>query len=481
MSKRRLVRVQDAVHGLMKFRGLETAVIRLLETRELQRLRRISQLGLASLVYPGAEHSRHAHSLGAAYLAIRFGRQLQEAAAEFLPPLLQPGPVEIRDLAIAALCHDLGHGPFSHTWEDQCIGKSDFDRKREDWAKAFSLNIKDCKDLKWHELIGRGLLHWPDGELHKRLQEHDEWMPKRIQALLGGVYHVPYLSRLLSSDIDIDRGDFLLRDAIQCGVSYGRYDLEWLLSCVTLGYYNDSVVIGFDLKKSRRVIEEFVLAHRAHYETVYYHHTVKSAELMLGQFFKRLKKLVSESREVFVRRFPRYLSIIKIAAGEVIGPEEVLELDDALLWSFLSEVAKHSSEPDEILCDLASRLTERDLFKAIELPRAESSLPLPTKERLVEQGLSLVRLRSGLKISREDFKDYYLCPFNQDRDILSTKDHDCGFFIDTARPDRPAIMIQRDREFRALRTMSITTSRIYVPGELRDEAHKILSSRWAAE
>ena len=481
MSKRRLERVQDAVHGLMRFRGMETAVIRLLETRELQRLRRISQLGLASLVYPGAEHSRHAHSLGAAYLAVRFGRQLQEAAAEFLPPLLQPGPAEIRDLAIAALCHDLGHGPFSHTWEDQCIGKSDFDRKRKDWANAFSLNPEHCKNLKWHELIGRGLLHWPEGELHKRLREHDDSMPERIQSLLGGVYHVPYLSRLLSSDIDIDRGDFLLRDAIQCGVSYGRYDLEWLLSCVTLGYYNDSVVIGFDLKKSRRVIEEFILAHRAHYETVYYHHTVKSAELMLGLFFKRLKSLVRTNREAYESSFPRYLSIIRIAAGEVIGPAEVLELDDALLWSFLSEVAKHPSGVDEILCNLAWRLSHRDLFKAVKLPRAESSLPLPTSEKLVDQGVDLVKLRSGNSISREDFKEYYLCPFNQDRDILSTKEHDCGFFIDTTRPDRPAIMIQRDREFRALRTMSITTSRIYVPQELRDEAQKILSSRLSAE
>ena len=292
---------------------------------------------------------------------------------------------------------------------------------------------------------------------------------------------MPYLSRLLSSDIDIDRGDFLLRDAIQCGVSYGRYDLEWLLSCVTLGYYNDSVVIGFDLKKSRRVIEEFILAHRAHYETVYYHHTVKSAELMLGLFFKRLKSLVRTNREAYESSFPRYLSIIRIAAGEVIGPAEVLELDDALLWSFLSEVAKHPSGVDEILCNLAWRLSHRDLFKAVKLPRAESSLPLPTSEKLVDQGVDLVKLRSGNSISREDFKEYYLCPFNQDRDILSTKEHDCGFFIDTTRPDRPAIMIQRDREFRALRTMSITTSRIYVPQELRDEAQKILSSRLSAE
>jgi HD superfamily phosphohydrolase len=114
MPKAGVQRIQDPVHGLMEFRGMETLVIDILRTPEIQRLRRVRQLGLAHLVFPGAEHSRLVHSLGAAWLAIRFGRQLAESSGSVLTDVLLPNPSSIRDLAIAALCHDLGHGPF-HT------------------------------------------------------------------------------------------------------------------------------------------------------------------------------------------------------------------------------------------------------------------------------------------------------------------------------------------------------------------------------
>src|SRR5436853_6263072 len=116
MTHTRVQRIQDSVHGLMEFRGMEAVVIDLLRTPELQRLRRIRQLGLGYLVFPGAEHSRLVHSLGAAHLAIRFGRQLADSSRDFLMPDLRPGSASIRDLAVAALCHDLGHGPLSHAW-----------------------------------------------------------------------------------------------------------------------------------------------------------------------------------------------------------------------------------------------------------------------------------------------------------------------------------------------------------------------------
>src|SRR5712691_685660 len=110
MSKGHAVRIQDSVHGLMEFRGLETIVVDVLRTPEIQRLRRIRQLGLGHYVFPGAEHSRLVHSLGAAWLAVRFARQLREAARDYLPEALRPSENAIADLALAALCHDLGHG-----------------------------------------------------------------------------------------------------------------------------------------------------------------------------------------------------------------------------------------------------------------------------------------------------------------------------------------------------------------------------------
>src|SRR3954468_24508616 len=107
MPPNRIRRVQDSVHGLMEFRGMETLVIEVLRTPEVQRLRRVRQLGLVHLVFPGAEHSRLVHSLGAAYLAVLFGRQLRESAAPFLSRFLVPDEVAVRDLGLAALFHDL--------------------------------------------------------------------------------------------------------------------------------------------------------------------------------------------------------------------------------------------------------------------------------------------------------------------------------------------------------------------------------------
>ncbi len=161
----RIQRVQDSVHGLMEFLGMEGSVVEVLRTEELQRLRRIRQLGLIHLVFPGAEHSRLVHSIGTAYVAIRFGRQLFENTKDFLSSALQPSASEIRDFALAALCHDLGHGPLSHVFEREVVGEN-FERDKYKWADSLGVS-KEVADStsKWHELVGQALLNWPEGQL----------------------------------------------------------------------------------------------------------------------------------------------------------------------------------------------------------------------------------------------------------------------------------------------------------------------------
>src|SRR6476619_1087868 len=161
--------IQDSVHGMMEFRGLETLVVDVLHTREVQRLRRIRQLGLVHLVFPGAEHSRLVHSLGAAYLAVLFGRQLRETGRDEYARHVLPDEAAVRDFALAALFHDLGHGPLSHAWEREIIGKG-YDARA--WKEGLGLSPDDplvAGPLKWHVLVGQALLAWEDGELHKML------------------------------------------------------------------------------------------------------------------------------------------------------------------------------------------------------------------------------------------------------------------------------------------------------------------------
>ena len=367
----RVQRIQDSVHGLMEFRGMEAVVIELLRTPELQRLRRVRQLGLAHLVFPGAEHSRLVHSLGAAFIAIRFGRQLQEKALDLFAEPLLPDETTIRDLAVAALCHDLGHGPLSHAWEREIIGN--FDPKA--WCDSLGLDSSyyDAK-LKWHELIGHGLLAWPDGQLNRLLEEHEEGSSGRIRKLLLGKYDLPYLPRLLSGDIDVDRCDFIRRDTHQTGVAYGRYDLDWLISTCGIGRLDSGQwVIGFDERKAVRVVEQFLIARRAMYETVYYHKTVHGAEGMMALFLRRLRKVIQETngegedKEILkLSELELLKPIVRIIKGEALTPAELLRLDDFALSVLVEHVAR-SDISDQTVRDLALRISSRDLFKIVHV------------------------------------------------------------------------------------------------------------------
>ncbi len=345
----------------MEFRGVEAGVVDLLRARELQRLRRIRQLGLVHLVFPSAEHSRLAHALGAAHVAIRFARRLHEATQELLTALLRPDEDARRDLALAALCHDLGHGPLSHAFEQEIIG-DDFDRVA--WGESLGLGNESLPaGLKWHELVGQGILAWPDGELHKLLEEQEEGTAARIRTMLLGEHHVPYLPRLLASDVDVDRCDFLLRDAQQSGVAYGRFDLNWLISTAAVGDRNGELVVGFDSRKAPRVIEQFIVARRALYDTVYQHKTVKAAEGMVGLLLRCLRHVVAEKGWLFGNEelFAPYKHLLE---GQPLSPEQVLGLDDYSLWVLIMHVAKQDAH-DPTAADLAQRILARDLFKQV--------------------------------------------------------------------------------------------------------------------
>jgi HD superfamily phosphohydrolase len=349
----------------MEFRGMEAVVVDLLRTPELQRLRKIRQLGLAHLVFPGAEHSRLVHSLGASFLAIRFGRHIKEKASQFFIPALCPDEAAIRDLGLAALCHDLGHGPLSHAWEREIVGER---FNHQAWGVSLGLKFpaETLERLKWHELVGHSFLLWKDGYLHRLLEQHEEGLSLRISELLLGNYYISYLPRILSSDIDVDRADFLRRDTHQTGVAYGRYDLDWLISTCTLGKKSNGLqedwVIGFDSRKAIRVVEQFFTARRALYETVYHHRTVRSAEGMMALFLRRLRAVITEGVKIEVADFMQ--PILEMMKGKALEPGELIRLDDFTLSVLVDQIAQ-SSISDDTVRDLATRIRSRDLFKQV--------------------------------------------------------------------------------------------------------------------
>lgn len=279
----------------------------LVDSAPFQRLRYVRQLGLAHLVYPGATHSRFEHALGAFHLTARSLRRLDEAGT--LDTLPDDEPAILR---AAALLHDIGHYPFSHALEE--IG------------------------VPHHEEVARPLLL--EGELGERLRAaFGATAPARILALIRGESDSP-LQGLISGSLDLDKIDYLKRDAMMCGVPYGEIDVDRLL---------DSLLVLTDPSAGRRMIgvrakglsalESLLFAKYQMYRNVYWHHAVRSATAMY-------KRLVDDA----------------LRAGQ-LSPIGLADHTDEGLLHLLAERA-----PSELL----DRVRTRRLYKrAMECPAAE--------------------------------------------------------------------------------------------------------------
>lgn len=461
--------IQGSVHGLMSLVGAETALLPLLSTPELRRLKRIKQLGMAAEVFPDAEHSRFAHSLGVAYLALRFGRRLKEVIFQRGSKEIQElslSPEDIRDFAIAALCHDLGHGPFSHAWEHEVIGK---DFSRRDWCESlktgFDPDAPHVQRMKWHELVGQGLILGSESELRRRLEEIGLGTSEKVsQLLLGRHDRLDFLSRLLSSDLDVDRCDFILRDSTQAGVSYGHYDLNWLIDTLSLVQHKQGKwVIGFQ-KKADRALEQVVIARRSLYEKVYFHKTVKSAEIMMGLVLQRLKYCVRKHEKLPKHAEHKMFEPLMLASvGKALNRKHVLALDDALVWQLFTLLSEEETKSyDRALQDLASRLVNRELFKQVANYPGDGT---PEKlnrafDEIEKRAMSLAGL------NREEALRYYCKVYRTDNDPLSTEQKDEVYLI----KDGKASPLHNEKDFLPLRMHDGRIQRLYVVDEQTREA-----------
>lgn len=331
--------LRDPVHGLVTFEAAEYSVVpRLLDTKEVQRLRRIRQLGLASYAYPGADHTRFAHAIGAAFVMTRFIRRLQEIH-DALPFWQRLTTERARDAVAAALLHDVGHGPFSHLFEEALPGGP----SHEEWTSRIVLD--------------------PSTEVHAVLAESDPGLPARVNELVHGRHRITYLARAVSGTFDVDRCDYLLRDAHASGVEYGSFDLDWLLRSLRLGVpesANEAPGLAVDGAKGLPAIESFILARLFMFQQVYFHKTSRASEWMLSRLLDRVTELVAAGTRL--PSVPRAIESIA-RTGDAALPD-YLELDDTVLWS---SMAAWRDASDPVLRDFSSRLYARKLFKTLEL------------------------------------------------------------------------------------------------------------------
>lgn len=356
--------LRDPVHGLVSFESEEEAILpRLMDTAEVQRLRRIRQLGVASYAFPGAEHTRFAHAIGAACVMKALIARLRAIHGE-LPFWQQLTSDRARDALAAAFLHDVGHGPLSHLFEDAIAGTA----HHEEWTERI---VTD-----------------PSTDVNRVLREADPAMPDRVAALVRGENPLPYLASAVSGTFDVDRCDYLLRDAHATGARYGIFDLDWLLRSLRFAEAAPGSAPGLaiDGAKGLPAIEGFILARLFMFQQVYLHKATRSAEWMIRGVLARASRLLSEGVEL-----PGTPQAIACAAqGKPIALADYLGLDDCVL---ATAMRAWEEGPDAPLADVARRVRLRKLFKTYELFGEQAS---PEGQRVALETARALAAERGL-------------------------------------------------------------------------------------
>jgi uncharacterized protein len=331
--------------------------LRLLDAAPFQRLRYVRQLGLAHLVYPGATHSRFEHALGAYHLAQETVRLLRETSGDAFPEL------DGRIVIAAALLHDIGHYPFSHALEE--LG------------------------IPHHEMVAGPLIaEGPIGEILR--SEFSADAPERILALVRGESQEP-LQGLISGSIDLDKIDYLKRDAMNCGVSYGEVDVDRLRHALTLVTDPATGRRAVGLKeRGLSALESLLFAKYQMYRNVYWHHAVRSATAM----YKRLVEDALADGALDVRQLPTFtdeglLHALDRAPRPLLGAIRERRLYKRALEVPAFALAEHDLE---WLADDRDRIrrTEDALAASLGFGRGELLLDFPRKERMLGLDLPLL-------------------------------------------------------------------------------------------
>lgn len=323
---------RDSVHNIIRV-NTDTdegrLVVSLIDTPEFQRLRRVRQLGLAYFAYQSAEHSRFTHSLGAFHLA---GRMIAKLRLNYkIPDETQTA------VRIAALLHDIGHGPFSHV-------------------------VESILGFHHEEFTIQAVLS-DETQIGKLLTGYSAELPQNVASIIRGDFKPHALGHLVSSQLDVDRMDYLLRDSLMTGAKYGIYDLEWIIKSIEINEADDHLYIS---APGIYAVEDYLQARYYMYRQVYFHRTLRSAEAVLRVLLKRALDLYKDGNVWLESDTPMQ----KILAGLKLKLQEHLALDDT---DVMFSIKRWQRSDDKILSDLASRFLDRRLFKAFDLDMAEDA------------------------------------------------------------------------------------------------------------
>ncbi|MCL2674338.1 MAG: HD domain-containing protein [Defluviitaleaceae bacterium] len=390
---------RDPIHNVIDLdtgdEAVNELIVSLIDSKEFQRLRFIRQLGFAYFAYPSATHTRFEHALGVAFLAKRFTEKIISMEKDVLNLFcghsdevkLTEFFVQIRrDKAltiIAALLHDIGHGPLSHTFEELVPSKS-----HEEWTRAIILG---------------------DTEINRRLTGYDSSYPQAICNILSDHKRICTSAKIIAGQLDIDKMDYMLRDSYMTGAGYGNFDIEWLFNVLRVGVVDEQVEIGLDLGKGLSVAEDFVMARIYMFRNIYLHKTSIIAQKMLELLLERVRELPAHAAE---KLFPND-SLKALLLDSDVPMSQLLDdyiaVSDIDMFAFLKLL---QCSDDEAVASLAAGLLERRLFKRVD-----------------EYELSLVKQRV-LDTKGRDMLKYYITELGPDTTLTYRADKDYILLFD---------------------------------------------------
>lgn len=308
----------DPVHGFVTIPS--DLIFQIIQHPYFQRLRRIKQLGMAELVYPGAIHSRFQHALGSMHLMGEALQTLQSKGHLIME-------IEKEAAQIAILLHDIGHGPFSHALEYTLL-----------------------KDVN-HETVSEVLMEEFNKQMNGALNLAIE--------IFKGTYHRDFFHQLISSQLDMDRMDYLKRDSFFTGVAEGQIGVDRIIKM--LNVVNNQLVVE---EKGLLSVENFLISRRLMYWQVYLHKTSISAETMLTKVFERVRFLLKNNVKIEIPKNLRIFIEKSVTKQDFINDkkyrENFVQLDDIDVWFAVKTWQFHT---DKILSLLTQNLINRNLFK----------------------------------------------------------------------------------------------------------------------
>ncbi len=442
---------RDPIYQLISFdKEKDKPVLDIIDTPEFQRLRRIRQLGFSCYTFPGSVHDRFSHSIGVAHIVGEMIDSLNIPEPIVIPQIDQDVKIDKYQikllLQLTGLLHDIGHGPFSHTFEK--ISKLNHEKVSEKIIRSSELSISNILDNQKDELLKKYSKKW-------------------IIEILSGAFKPVWIRELISSQIDADRIDYLLRDAYMCGVKYADFDWKWLflhMEIEKIPSEYDRLGLVINASKGIHALESFIISRYHMYEQVYFHKTTRCLETLAGIIIFRLG-------ELFDKDELRNISFLDNSLPEFIKDHNnlnaFLKLDDFYLFTQFNIWAYNCN--DEILQELCKCIMERNVFKMFGETIDE--------ELLTDKQLLAINNLLGDKFNYYYFKDSYLNSPYKDNYLLGRKDPESAEHIWLKTAQELKEFSQCSPIIKSLQNKDIKKRRVYIHRRYLDDINKILNPK----